>query len=71
MHRERNNSKLTFENNNIEELFPYFGWKAFVWNQQLRLLMRLEQKQKSKNLDLHFGRFMYPTLFVKIDMYVD
>ena len=33
--------------------------------------MRLEQKQKSKNLDLHFGRFMYPTLFVKIDMYVD
>ena len=68
MHRESNNSEQSFEN--IEELFSYFGWQAFVWNQQLRLLMRLEQKQKSKNLGLHFGRFMYPTLFLEIDMLI-
>ena len=61
MHRESNNSEQSFEN--IEELFSYFGWQAFVWNQQLRLLMRLEQKQKSKNLGLHFGRFMYGLLY--------
>ena len=60
-------SKLKWVPNRNKELFPYFGWKAFVWNQQLRLLMTLEQKQKSKNLGMHFGRFMYPTLFLEID----